>query len=101
VRLRLRIRPEAEVDLLEACRWYDGQAPGLSGDFLSEIERAFLRIEEQPRMYPVVHRGVRRALVRRFPNGIYYLETGDDGVVLAILHLARDPARLAERLKPK
>lgn len=94
----LRIRPEAELDLAEACRWYDEQSSGLSDDFLSEVGDTLRRIDENPSLYPKVHRQLRRALVHRFPFGVYYLDLQDAVVVLAVFHQAQDPRRWRARL---
>lgn len=95
--LRLRIRPEAESDLAEACRWYSQQAQGLAEQFLEEVGIALSRIEEQPGLYGKLHKDIRRTLVRRFPFGIFYIEQPHEIAVLAVMHLARDPGRWKER----
>ena len=42
-------------------------------------------------MFASVHGEVRRALVSRFPYGIFYRVESKRVVVLAVLHTARDP----------
>ena len=51
---RLDVRPEAELDALEAASWYDGERDGLGLEFLTELRATFARIEEGPRHYPLV-----------------------------------------------
>ena len=93
----LRLRPEAELDLVDASMWYQEQAPGLGHQFLDEVLSAFSAIKKTPRMYPVVHRNTRRALIHRFPFGIYYrIETGAI-VVVAVMHGSRNPRRWKRR----
>jgi hypothetical protein len=36
----LVINPEAEDDLVQACKWYEEQRPGLGREFLREIADA-------------------------------------------------------------
>lgn len=51
-----------------------------------------------PASFPLVHRTVRRALLRRFPYAVFFVEQGDaEVVVLAVLHQASDPARWQTR----
>ena len=50
--LLLEVRPEAELDLLEAASWYDGEREGLGTEFLAELHAAFTRIEEGPLRFP-------------------------------------------------
>ena len=95
--LSLRIRPDAESDLAQACRWYTQQAEGLTDEFLAEVERTFRKIEERPGLYPKIHKELRRALTRRFPFGVFYVEESEAIVILAVMHQARDPERWKER----
>jgi len=41
--------------------------------------------------YPIVHRQMRRALVRRFPYQILYEIEIEEIIIYAIYHSARDP----------
>jgi plasmid stabilization system protein ParE len=58
---------------------------------------AFNRISEQPALYPVVHRGTRRALTRRFPFAVYYLWQAEVIIVVAVMHGSRNPRRWKQR----
>jgi plasmid stabilization system protein ParE len=88
---RVRLTQAAEGDLREACRWYQQEAPHVASAFRREIREAHQRIAENPLQYPDVHRGIRRALVHRFPYAIFYRQTADAIQVIAITHQARDP----------
>lgn len=70
--LTIYVRPEAETDIEEAAIWYEKQRPGLGDEFLDELRSVFKSISENPAIYPVVHRSTRRALIRRFPFGVYF-----------------------------
>jgi plasmid stabilization system protein ParE len=59
--------------------------------FRSSVREALERIRENPRQYPEVHRGLRRALTHRFPFSIFYRFTGEDILVIAVVHGARHP----------
>jgi plasmid stabilization system protein ParE len=83
----LLIRPDAEVDIEEAYRWYERQRSGLGSDFLLCLEEGFAKTQKNPEMFPVVHRNVRRLLIRRFPYGIFYISGPSLTKVLAVLHL--------------
>jgi plasmid stabilization system protein ParE len=50
-----------------------------------EIIRAF------PESGPLVHRGVRRQLLRRFPYGLFYRLIEGQVVVVACFHARRNP----------
>ena len=65
---RLRIEPLAEDDVTRAYRWYERQQAGLGDDLLTALDECFARVMANPSGYQVIRKGVRRALVRRFPS---------------------------------
>lgn len=85
------VRPVAQADLDDAFAWYQHQAPGLGHEFLRAVAAVFEQIARHPEMFPDVHRGRRRALVRRFPYAVYYRVDNDRADVVACLHLRRGP----------
>jgi plasmid stabilization system protein ParE len=89
--LPLIIRPAAEADLADAKDWYDGRREGLGDEFLLCVEEALGRLTRAPEAHAVLKKGVRRALVRRFPYGIFYRVEADHIAVLAVFHNRRDP----------
>lgn len=96
---RLIVRPEAEQDIASAARWYEERQPGLSLAFRSALDRTLATIIENPDSYTPVHRNIRRALLRRFPYGVFYVRQTERIVVLAVLHTSRDPTLWSSYLK--
>lgn len=92
------LRPEAEADITEAYRWYEKQDEGLGEEFLRSVDACFAAVQRTPTAYPGAHRNVRRALLRKFPYGIFYLIEADRLIVLACFHARRDPKQWQERL---
>lgn len=92
--IRLIIRPEAEHDLNEAYRWYEQQFKGLGREFIICIDATLSVIQRTPKIFPMIHKDIRRALIRRFPYGIFYLLEQDKVIVLAFLHSRRNPERI-------
>ena len=88
---RFIVRPLAEADLEQAASWYDDERPGLGARFLSGVHQVFTRIRETPQQFPIIDRKIRRALLGAFPYAVYFRETEDSLVVLAVLHLRRRP----------
>jgi len=89
---RILFRHTARRDFFDACEWYDQRRAGLGSRFEAAVERTLEMISASPVSFPVVHRDVRRALVRRFPYGLFYRIRGETIHVLALLHSRRDPA---------
>ncbi len=88
----VRVRPEAEREIEAAFAWYDEQRPGLGREFLNELEVVYERIAAFPLIHTNVYRGLRRARLRRFPVGVFYLVTDTEIRVVAVVHFARHPA---------
>lgn len=87
----IRLQRDAEQDLAETAIWYEEQQPGLGHQFLDEALATFSSIAEMPSRYPSVHRATRRALMHRFPFGVFYRIDDVGVVVVAVLHGSRHP----------
>lgn len=90
--MKLTIRKEAEQDIEAAVIWYESQRDGLGGELLIELDRLFSRITHNPRLFPEIGDGIRRALTRRFPYAAYSQLTTSKVTVYAVLHQHRNPA---------
>ena len=92
VKKPLIVRAEAEADLAEAFHWYEQRVRGLGDQFLLCVDAVLASIERNPHLYPVVHGGViRRALTRRFPYGVFFVEGKRSVAVIAVAHVKRNP----------
>ena len=94
---KIIIRPEAESDLQEAYAWYEGQSKGLGAEFILCVDAALSLIQRSPELYAQVHKNIRRVLTRRFPHGIFYIAEVDKIIVLAVLHVKRNPRHWKKR----
>lgn len=88
---RLVFRPEAQAELAEAHDWYERQRPGLGAAFSAAVDAALASIIERPLAYPRVRGEMRRAILRRFPYGVFFRLIDDEIVVLGIVHGRRHP----------
>jgi plasmid stabilization system protein ParE len=94
----LVIAPEAEGDLDEAYAWFEAQRVGRGEDFLVRVDACLRAICRFPEMPATVHKGYRKALVRRFPYAIFYEYEGVTVTVYCIHQTSRDPQRWRNRL---
>jgi plasmid stabilization system protein ParE len=90
---RLLLEAEARQDLVAAFDWYEAQRSGLGSEFLAEVAFVLEAIEASPERFPVIRAKTHRALVRRFPYGIFYIIESDLIAVIACMHGRRDPQR--------
>lgn len=89
---RLVAEPRADLDVAAAFEWYEKERSGLGREFLDELRATYDRITHGPLKYQYLRSGIRRALVRRFPYGVYFAIEDEVIVVLCVLHASRDPA---------
>lgn len=95
---RLVVRPEAESDIDAAYLWYEEQRVGLGAEFLEEIEAGLERVAANPVIYAHIEGPVRRALLHRFPFGLFYIESGDSISIIAVFHTSRDLESIRRRV---
>ena len=93
----LSIRKEAEADIAEAYQYYESCRENLGSDFVLCIEESISRIERNPRQYKTIYMNVHRALVRKFPYGIYYVLIDELIVILGVLHARKNPKHWQSR----
>jgi len=90
---RLTFSARALRETGEAQEWYESQSPGLGEEFIAAMELQLKRLEQAPLLFAEVIPGVRRALLPRFPFGLFYVVRGNLVHILAVLHDARNPNR--------
>jgi plasmid stabilization system protein ParE len=86
------LRARAEDDIRSAFEWYESQRAGLGAEFLAALRQRLEAVRANPEASPVLYRGIRRTVVSRFPNLIFYVTRPERVTVLAVLHHARNPA---------
>lgn len=62
--------PEAEEEMNEAARFYEGRSEGLGEDFLDEVQHTAESTLAFPQSGPVISENLRRRMLRRFPFGL-------------------------------
>ena len=87
----VRIAGLAQAEVQESCAWYNEQSPGLGDRFLSALDLTFAAISRNPQMFQLVHEGTRRALVRSFPYGVFFVVKERYIRIIAVVHLRRHP----------
>lgn len=92
--MRLRLHPEAAIEVTATAEWYDGESAGLGAVLLEELDRRFNSIIEMPLTWPLwpgisEELGVRRFLLDRFPFGVAYQVQTEEIQIIAVAHLKR------------
>lgn len=86
----LILLPRAEVDLFDAAVWYEGEREGLGRALESDFDGVIARIHASPLQFPEVEPEVRRAMLSRFPYGVFFVVDDKVITVFAVLHLHPD-----------
>jgi len=87
----LIINPFAELDLQVSHEWYDLQKEGFGDEFIAEVDKTIIRIQQNPYQFSKVKKLARMAVVKRFPFGVFYIIKGNIINVFAIFHFSRNP----------
>lgn len=92
-------KAEAAAEAEEAFLWYESQSPGLGHEFLRSLEVCLASIQRFPEAGQEVHPLIRRAMLRRFPFGVFYLASNEALTIYAVFHFSRDPSDLTNRFQ--
>ena len=93
------LRRAAERDIADALRWYEDQEPGLGSLLHGELDHTLRHLAEHPLIYPAVYRGIRRAIVSRFPLLVWFQVMDNQVLVLACTHGRMGPRQVAAHLR--
>lgn len=94
----IRFHPKADAELMSAARFYETQQKDLGKRFLASVQGALNKIQVNPLLYHEIEDGVRRCLTMTFPFGIVFRIMPDQFVIIAVMHLHRDPEYWKKRI---
>ena len=96
----VEFRKEALQDILEAITWYENHREGLGDEFFISLEKSKHLIEQNPLQFSQKYKGIRKAIINRFPYIIYFkIENPQKVIVYAVLHMKRSEKQLRRRPK--
>jgi len=87
----IELTEDAKNDLKEATEWYEDKKEGLGEEFLNEVEKTFQTIELNPLQNQKVRGNIRRALVKRFSFGVFYIVKNIKIIINRVVHTSRNP----------
>ena len=80
-----------ESDLTETYDYYETQIEGLGSEFLLAVEATINSVKRNPLHFQKVYKNKRKANLKRFPFGVFYVLSKEYIIILAVIHLTRDP----------
>jgi plasmid stabilization system protein ParE len=90
--------PEARLEYREAAAFYESRRSGLGVAFTLEVEAAIDRMRQNPTAWRVIEQDVRRCLTHTFPYGVLYTVEQESILIVAVMHLHRQPVYWRNRL---
>jgi plasmid stabilization system protein ParE len=96
--MNLAFLEPAQAELAEAIDTYNDRRAGLGYELADEAEKAIGRILQHPSRSPKHSVNTRRCRVGRFPYAILYQVRPDEVLIVAFMHLRRDPEYWRSRL---
>lgn len=94
----IRFHPEAEAEMISAAVFYETKQKDLGKRFLTSVQNALNKIQVNPLLYQEIEDGVRRCLTTTFPFGVVFRIMPDQFVIIAVMHLHRDPGYWRSRV---
>ena len=94
----VRFHPEADAEMISAAKFYETQQKDLGKRFLATVQDALNRIQVNPLLYQEIEAGVRRCLTMRFPFGVVFRIMPNQYVIIAVMHLHREPGYWKSRV---
>ena len=97
--MKYKFHPDALEEYREAAIWYANREQELGHQFIAHIEDAIHRVLETPTRWRIIDEDVRRCLVHLFPYAILYTIEDRFILIVAVMHLSRDPDYWRERIR--
>ena len=99
--MKIEFLPPARAELTDAISYYNIQSEGLGYEFSAEVKRTLERIVRHPDAWLKLSKRTRRCRTNRFPYGIIYQVRREMLLVVAVMHMSREPETWKSRLKAK
>ena len=99
--MKLEFLPPARAELIDAIAYYNIQSEGLGYEFAAEVKRTLERIVQYPDAWQKLSKRTRRCRTNRFPYGVIYQIRKETFLIVAVMHLAREPEAWKSRLRTK
>jgi plasmid stabilization system protein ParE len=97
--MKYDFHPEAASEFFDAIDYYEDCEKGLGYDFAVEVYSAIEKILNFPNAWAILEDEIRRCLIHRFPYGLLYTIADDQILILAVMHLHRNPEYWKNRIK--
>lgn len=88
----------AHSEFVDAISYYNMQSEGLGYEFAAEVRRTIERIIQYPEAWFKLSKRTHRCRTNRFPYGVIYQVRAETLLIMAVMHLSREPQTWKSRL---
>ncbi len=89
--MNIQFLEPAQAELTEAVNYYNAQTEGFGFELSDEVRTTIDRIIEYPEAWTLVSKRTRRCRTKRFPYGVICQVRGNTLLIIAVMHLHREP----------
>ena len=88
----------AEQEFFDAIEYLNSEGEGLGYEFADEVKSTLERVIQYPKAWHPLSKRTHRCRTKRFPYFIVYQIRPDTILIIAVMHLHRDPENWKKRL---
>ncbi len=96
--MKIEILEPAIAELSAAAQYYEDHERDLGIEFLAEYENCLNRIASFPKAWGFASANCRKCLFKRFPYAVIFSFVDESILIVAVMHLSREPLYWAERI---
>ncbi len=93
MKYELIIRDEAELEIIEATKYYETKQIGLGKRFLAQLQTYLDRIQTYPEHFYIKRNPYREAFIKKFPYLIVYTLVEDKVIVFSVFNTWQKPEK--------
>jgi hypothetical protein len=98
---KVKIEPEAFLDIQQITNWYDNRQAGLGDRFKNTTIKQIDSLRKDPQIYAIRYNEIRCMIIQKFPYMIHYFinENASTVEVMAVISTSRNPKIWEEKTK--
>ncbi len=96
--MKIRFLSVAMTEVNDAIAYYEEVEPGLGLRFLAEIKSCIERVRNHPNAWAPLSKRTRRCRSKSFPVSIIYQTRDTEILIIAVMHMSREPTYWKDRI---
>lgn len=90
---QLKVKQEAEQDIIDGYLWYESKVDGLGARFVKEVEAVIQYVGKYPEHFQVKYRNYREAVLPSFPYLVVFEIFEKEVVVFSVFPARSNPQK--------